>query len=73
VSNTNAHLAASIGIPTYLLLPFQKGNFWYWSNEINNKNLWYPSIVKFQQIKDGSWKDPVKRLKNYLEEKYQII
>lgn len=73
VSNTNAHLAASIGIPTYLLLPFRKGNFWYWSNEINNKNLWYPSIVKFQQSEDGNWRKPVKRLKSYLEEKYQII
>ena len=33
VSNTNAHLAASLGIPTYLLLPLSKGRFWYWSNE----------------------------------------
>jgi tetratricopeptide (TPR) repeat protein len=73
VSNTNAHLAASLGIPTYLLLPLSKGKFWYWSNEKNNKNLWYPSILKFQQCKAGSWIDPVKRLKNYLEEKYQII
>ena len=72
VSNTNAHLAASIGIPTYLLLPLSKGKFWYWNNEKNNKNLWYPSIVKFQQSEDGSWTDPVQKLKNHLKEKYQI-
>ena len=73
VSNTNAHLAASLGIPTYLLLPLSKGKFWYWSNEKNNKNLWYPSIIKFQQSEDGSWADPVQRLKNTYKKNIKLF
>ena len=72
VSNTNAHLAAAAGVPTYLLLPQQKGSFWYWSNEYHDKNLWYPSVVKFQQNHEGNWVEPIKKLKTYLENKYKI-
>jgi tetratricopeptide (TPR) repeat protein/ADP-heptose:LPS heptosyltransferase len=70
VSNTNAHLAASTGIPTYLLLPKTRGKYWYWENDNNGKNLWYPSIVKFKQQKENDWSIPVNNLKKYLLKKY---
>lgn len=70
VSNTNAHLAASIGIPTFLLLPKSKGKFWYWENEKNKINLWYPSIVKFKQELKSDWSKPIDDLKSYLFKKY---
>ena len=70
VSNTNAHLSASIGKPTFLLLPKSKGKFWYWENDKNEKNLWYPSIVKFKQEEQGDWSKPINNLKNFLFQRY---
>ncbi len=70
VSNTNAHLSASIGKPTYLLLPKSKGKFWYWENDKNGKNLWYPSVSKFKQEKPGDWSKPISELKNFLLQSY---
>ncbi len=70
VSNSNAHLSASIGKATYLLLPNTKGKFWYWENDENGKNVWYPSIIKFKQKTQGDWSEPIKRLKNQILGKY---
>lgn len=70
VSNSNAHLSASIGKTTYLLLPNAKGKFWYWENDENGKNIWYPSIIKFKQKIQGDWSEPIKRLKDKISEKY---
>lgn len=69
-SNTNAHLAASLGKPTYLLLPKEYGRLWYWDNDENGKNLWYPTIRKFNQIKQGDWAHPVNELLNFLQKNY---
>ena len=62
IGNTNAHIAAAIGKPTHLLLPKGRGNYWYWENECNSKNLWYSSIIKYQQTKIDDWKDPINQL-----------
>ena len=70
VSNTNAHLSAALGKPTYLMLPYEAGKFWYWENEINGTNLWYPSVIKFRQNLIGEWSHPVNNLKKYLSENY---
>jgi hypothetical protein len=70
-SNTNAHLSASLGKPTYMLLPKEYGRLWYWDNDVNGKNLWYPSIVKFNQIKQGDWTHPIRELSNFLEKNYK--
>ena len=70
VSNTNAHLSAYLGKPTLLLLPKTRGKFWYWENEINGTNLWYPSIIKFKQNIIGEWSHPINNLKKYLSENY---
>jgi len=69
VSNTNAHLSAALGKPTYLLLPNEVGKFWYWENEINGKNIWYPSIKKFKQSESYNWSQPIRELKEYLKQK----
>ena len=73
VSNTNAHLSASIGQTTYLLLPKEVGKFWYWENELNNKNLWYPSIKKISQTTKQNWSDPIKKLEKILNPKKEIL
>ena len=59
ISNTNAHLAASLGIPTFLLLSKGPGTIWYWLNVHNNKNLWYPSLKIFQQKDINDWSLPI--------------
>ena len=55
---------------TCLLLPNTKGKFWYWENDENGKNVWYPSIIKFKQKTQGDWSEPIKRLKNQILGKY---
>ena len=66
VSNTNAHLAGSMGKKTYLLLPKGKGRLWYWSSE-NNKSIWYSSIEIIKQNVTGSWDNVINKLYKTLE------
>jgi len=71
-SNSNAHLAGSIGLPTYLLLAQAYGKFWYWDNLYQNKNLWYPTVERFTQLVPNDWVHPVNSLKDRLIEKYGL-
>lgn len=66
-SNTNAHLSAALGKPTFLLLPKGYGKIWYWENDFDGKNLWYPSIKKFYQKNQGDWSDPISLLKDEIQ------
>ena len=43
VSNSTAHLAGSLGVPTWLIKPKNHATFFYW-NQDNNKTPWYSSI-----------------------------
>jgi hypothetical protein len=45
VPNTVAHIAGLLNIKTYLINPIGRGSFWYWRNNIENKNFWYNSIT----------------------------
>lgn len=71
ISNTNAHLAGSLGIPTYLLLPKGVGAIWYWMNEFEGKNLWYPSIKKIQQLEYNGWPEVINRLNEILKNDFK--
>ena len=66
VSNTNAHISGILNKPTLLLLPKIYGTWWYWHNEFNNKNIWYPSIKVFSQKKIGDWSSAIDNLNKYL-------
>lgn len=70
VSNSNAHMSAALGKPTFLLLPREVGKFWYWENDYNNRNLWYPSIIKFKQEEPQNWIKPVDELKQFIVDNY---
>lgn len=72
ISNTNAHLAGSLGIPTYLLLPKGVGAIWYWMNEFEGKNLWYPSIKIIRQKEYNQWSDVVLSLYNYIISDFKV-
>ena len=72
ISNSNAHLSAIIGKPTFLLLNSGIGKLWYWENEIDEKNIWYPSINKIKQSIEGDWEKPIKILENKLKILFNI-
>lgn len=70
ISNTTAHLAGALSIPTLLLLPQSVGKLWYWSNTIADKNLWYPSVKIFRQEIDGNWDLEIPKVTKYVQEKF---
>jgi tetratricopeptide (TPR) repeat protein len=43
-SNANAHLAAALGKPVWLLYPGEKAPFHYWAHGGDHRCLWYPSV-----------------------------
>lgn len=54
VSNTTAHLAAALGVPTWVLVPATAGNLWYWMRGTDH-TPWYPSVSVFRQKEPGRW------------------
>ena len=66
ISNTTAHLSASLGVPTFVLLSKNIGKLWYWSNNINDKNLWYPNAKIFRQKTQGVWEHPTNDLEKFI-------
>ena len=43
-SNANAHLAAALGKPVWLLYPAEQAPFHYWAHGGDHRCLWYPSV-----------------------------
>jgi tetratricopeptide (TPR) repeat protein len=54
VSNTTAHLAGALGVPTWVLLPFGHFQPWYWFSD-RSDSPWYPSVKLYRQNKFGDW------------------
>jgi ADP-heptose:LPS heptosyltransferase len=54
ISNTTAHLAGALGIPTLLMLPTGVARHWYW-HEGRVDSPWYPSIKIFRQRAVADW------------------
>ena len=56
VSNTTAHLAGALGVPTWAFVPNGFAHLWYWFAG-KEQSPWYPRVtVKFQNEKQ-SWAD----------------
>ena len=66
-SNTNAHLSGILKKQTFLLLPKIYGTWWYWNNEYENKNIWYPSVKVFSQKRIGDWASAVDVLNEHIQ------
>lgn len=59
-----AHLAASMGKPTFILIP-KFGTDWRWQLE-RTDSPWYPSATLYRQSKIGDWASVIARLRNDL-------
>lgn len=64
-SNVTAHIAGRLGINTYLMVPKNFGNLWYW-NETQEQSKWYPSITIIRQKEDMNWSDTIETVRKNL-------
>ena len=69
VDTAIAHVAATLGKETLILLPFVPDFRWGLNSE-NTK--WYKSVKLFRRKKTDSWKDVILKIKKYLKTKYRI-
>ncbi len=63
VSNSTAHLAGALGVPTWLIKPKNHALFHYW-NQPNDKTPWYPSVKLFKY--KGNWEETITQIKKLL-------
>jgi len=70
ISNTTAHLAGSLGVPTLLMLPKNIGKLWYWNNSIDSKSLWYPSVRIFKQNVENDWDTVILEINRYIQDNF---
>lgn len=59
VDSASAHLAGSLGVPVYLLLPHLAD--WRWG-ESSDESPWYPSAKLFRQDASRDWQPVLARL-----------
>jgi len=64
IDTSVAHLAASMGKPTWILLPFAADFRWLLATETSP---WYPTVKLYRQSRINSWDDALDRVKLGLE------
>jgi Flp pilus assembly protein TadD len=60
IDNSTAHLAAALGVPTWLLLPFAPNWRWLLST---GTSPWYPTMSIFRQPAAGDWSSVVQNVR----------
>ena len=68
IDNSAAHLAAALGIPTWLLLPFAPD--WRWLLGAD-KSPWYPTMRIFRQPQLGNWGSVVRDVQTALAAQFK--
>lgn len=53
-SNTNAHMAGALGVPTATVLSADPGLLWYWFGE-GDRSPWYADMALIRQETPGDW------------------
>lgn len=66
VSNTTAHLAAALGKPVFIILPFGPGLLYYWQLD-RSDTPWYPSAKLYRQERMGDWGGALARVRADLQ------
>ena len=64
VDTSVAHLAGTLGKPTWVLLPFSPD--WRWLLD-RDDNPWYQSVILYRQEKMGDWNSILEKVKSDLE------
>ncbi len=59
IDNSTAHLAGALGVPAWVLLPYDSN--WYWSRN-NDASRWYPSTHLYRQQMFDQWSDVIERV-----------
>lgn len=67
VSNTAAHIAGALGVPTLVLLPATYGLQWYWFRD-TERSPWYSSLTLLRQQRPGTWQPVIGAAKARLEQ-----
>jgi len=65
VDTAVAHLAGALGVPVNILLPHAPE--WRWMVE-REDTPWYPTARLFRQGTPGDWRDPIQRIRGFLED-----
>ena len=68
VDTATAHLAAAMGVPTWVLLA-QAADWRYHLGR--DDNPWYPTMRLFRQEREGDWTAPVERLAQALRQRIE--
>ena len=68
VDTSVAHLAGSLGTPTWLLVPFAPD--WRWLLD-RDDSPWYPSMRLFRQKRPGAWEEVIERITQELSVRAQ--
>jgi tetratricopeptide (TPR) repeat protein len=72
ISNTTAHLAGALGVPTWVLLPQGHARLWYWFRG-RDVSPWYPRVALMTCGQEGGWSalagDAAAELKALVENK----
>ncbi len=56
VSNTTAHLAGALGVPTWVMVPSGYARIWYWFKG-EERSLWYPEVRVLRKAVGQSWQE----------------
>ena len=71
-SNTTAHLAGALNVPTLVMAPRGRGKLFYWTAS-KDSTLWYSSVKIFRQDQNFTWNKTIKAVKNYIIDKFNIV
>ena len=66
ISNTTAHTAGALGIPTALLVPKFSGRHWYWHRGQNHSN-WYPCVQIYEKDDKNSWTNAIVKINSNIQ------
>lgn len=68
VSNTTAHIAAALGKPVLVMLPYRIGKLWYWSDVLSpSGSIWYPTVKTFHQESPEDWRGTITDVVDHLK------
>jgi ADP-heptose:LPS heptosyltransferase len=63
IDNSTAHLAAALGVPVWLLLPFAPD--WRWLLD-RKDSPWYPTMRLFRQAQSHNWHSVIEQVRDVL-------